>query len=132
MKNLRNYINERLVLSKNRDKQLSNIELDSGQFIMRAGDFYCWYFGIDSFDDITEDDIDNTDPWFMQVEDGVFKTQMEVYDFIKKLVDDDNDYVVAEQNDLGNTIEVMFELGDVEFIHDITEEIPDNIIIRKS
>lgn len=132
MKNLRNYINERLVLSKNRDKQLSNIELDSGQFIMRAGDFYCWYFGIDSFDDITEDDIDNTDPWFMQVEDGVFKTQMEVYDFIKKFVDDDNDYVVAEQNDLGNTIEVMFELGDVEFTHDITEEIPDNIIIRKN
>lgn len=131
MKNLRNYINERLVLSKNRDKQLSNIELDSGQFVMRAGDFYCWYFGIDSFDDITEDDIDNTDPWFMQVEDGVFKTQMEVYDFIKKFVDDDNDYVVAEQNDLGNTIEVMFELGDVEFTHDITEEIPDNIIIRK-
>jgi hypothetical protein len=132
MKNLRNYINERLVLSKNRDKQLSNIELDSGQFIMRAGDFYCWYFGIDSFDDITEDDIDNTDPWFMQVEDGVFKTQMEVYDFIKKFIDDDNDYVVAEQNDLGNTIEVMFELGDVEFAHDITEEIPDNIIIRKN
>lgn len=131
MKNLRNYINERLVLSKNRDKQLSNVELDQGQFIMRAGDFYCWYFGIDSFDDITEDDIDNTDPWFMQVEDGVFKTQMEVYDFIKKFVDDDNDYVVAEQNDLGNTIEVMFELGDVEFAHDITEEIPDNIIIRK-
>lgn len=132
MKNLRNYINERLVLSKNRDKQLSNIELDSGQFIMRAGDFYCWYFGIDNFDDITEDYIDNIDPWFMQVEDGVFKTQMEVYDFIKKFVDDDNDYVVAEQNDLGNTIEVMFELGDVEFIHDITEEIPDNIIIRKN
>ena len=132
MKNLSNYITERLVLSKNRDKQLSNIKLDSGQFIMRAGDFYRWYFGIDNFDDITEDDIDNTDPWFMQVEDGVFKTQMEVYDFIKKFVDDDNDYVVAEQNDLGNTIEVMFELGDVEFIHDITEEIPDNIIIRKS
>lgn len=132
MKNLRNYINERLVLSKNRDNQLSNIKLDSGQFIMRAGDFYRWYFGIDNFDDITEDYIDNIDPWFMQVEDGVFKTQMEVYDFIKKFVDDDNDYVVAEQNDLGNTIEVMFELGDVEFIHDITEEIPDNIIIRKN
>jgi hypothetical protein len=132
MKNLRNYINERLVLSKNRDNQLSNIKLDSGQFIMRAGDFYRWYFGIDNFDDITEDYIDNIDPWFMQVEDGVFKTQMEVYDFIKKFVDDDNDYVVAEQNDLGNTIEVMFELGDVEFTHDITEEIPDNIIIRKN
>ena len=132
MKNLRNYINERLVLSKNRDNQLSHIKLDSGQFIMRAGDFYRWYFGIDNFDDITEDYIDNIDPWFMQVEDGVFKTQMEVYDFIKKFVDDDNDYVVAEQNDLGNTIEVMFELGDVEFTHDITEEIPDNIIIRKS
>ena len=132
MKNLSNYITERLVLSKNGDKHLSNIKLDPGQFIMRAGDFYCWYFGIDSFDDITEDDIDNTDPWFMQVEDGVFKTQMEVYDFIKEFIDDDNDYVVAEQNDLGNTIEVMFELGDVEFTHDITEEIPDNIIIRKS
>jgi hypothetical protein len=132
MKNLRNYINERLVLSKNRDNQLSNIKLDSGQFIMRAGDFYRWYFGIDNFDDITEDYIDNIYPWFMQVEDGVFKTQMEVYDFIKKFVDDDNDYVVAEQNDVGNTIEVMFELGDVEFTHDITEEIPDNIIIRKN
>jgi hypothetical protein len=99
---------------------------------MRAGDFYCWYFGIDNFDDITEDDIDNTDPWFTQVEDEVFKSQTEVYDFIKEFINDDNDYVVAVQNDLGNTIEVIFELGDVEFTHDITEEIPDNIIIRKN
>lgn len=132
MKNLSNYINERLVLSKNGDKHLSNVKLNPGQFIMRASDFYCWYFGIDSFDDITEDDINNTDPWFTQVEDELFKTQTEVYDFIKEFVDDDNDYVVAEQNDLGNTIEVTFELGDVEFIHDITEEIPNDIIIRKN
>lgn len=131
MKNLSNYINERLIISKTGDKHLSNVKLKPGQFIMRAGDFYRWFFDKDNFDDITEDDIDNYDPWFTQVEDNVFNTQMEVYNFVKEFIDDDNDYVVANQDDLDNTIEVSFELGDVEFVHDISEEIPDNIIMRK-
>lgn len=131
MKNLSNYINERLVLSKTSDKTLSNVKLKQNECVIRVGDFYCWWFGVDKFDDITKDTIDWSGPWFEQVENGSFKNQYDVYDFIKDFVDDDNDYAVASQDDLNNTVEVSFELGDVEFVHDCTDFISDDIIIRK-
>lgn len=131
MKNLSNYINERLVLSKTPDYTLSKIKLKNGQFIMRVGDFYCWYFGVDSFDDITQDMVDNSDPWFEQVDNGSFKNQYDVYDFLSDFVWDKEDYVVAEQEELPNVYNISFTLDDVYFTHDCTEPIPDDIIIRK-
>lgn len=131
MLKLNDYINERLILSKTPDHTLSKVHLKPGQFVMRVGDFYCWWFGVDSFDDITKDEIDANDPWFEQVENGSFENQYDVYDFIKDFVDDDEDYVVAYQNDVGNCIDVGFELDGIHFGHDCTNFIPDDIIIRK-
>ena len=134
MKNLSNYINERLVLAKDGDKTLSKAKLKRNECVIRVSDFYCWYFGVDSFDDIklTQDMIDDYDPWFEQEEDGSFKNQYEVYDFIKDFVDDGEDYVIARQKDLGNCINVSFKLDGINFEHDCEDFIPDNIIIRKN
>ena len=131
MKNLSNYINERLVLSKNNDRTLSKVKLKQNECIIRVSDFYCWYIGIDNFDDITKDIIDDIDIWFAQVENGSFENQYDVYDFIKDFADDDEDYVVACQNDIGNCIDIEFELDGIHFGHDCTDFIPDDIIIRK-
>lgn len=131
MKNLSNYINERLVLSKTPDYTLSKIKLKNDQFIMRVGDFYCWYFGVDKFDDITQDMVDTSDPWFEQVDNGSFKNQYDVYDFLSDFVWDKKDYVVAEQKELPNVYDISFTLDGIYFTHDCTDPIPDDIIIRK-
>lgn len=131
MKNLSNYINERLVLSKNGDRTLSKVKLKQNECVIRVGDFYCWWFGVDSFDDITKDDVDANDPWFEQVESGSFENQYDVYDFLSDRAWDEKDYVVAYQNDVGNCIDIGFELDGIHFGHDCTDFIPDDIIIRK-
>ena len=131
MKNLSNYINERLILSKTPDHTLSKVHLKPGQFVMRVGDFYCWYFGVDNFDDITQDMVDNSDPWFEQVDNGSFKNQYDVYEFLSDFVWDKMDYVIAEQEELPNTYNISFKLDGVYFSHDCTEPVSDDIIIRK-
>lgn len=131
MKNLSNYITERLVISKTADHTLSKVHLKPGQFVMRVGDFYCWWFGVDSFDDITQDMVDVNDPWYEQVETGSFENQYDVYDFLSDRIWDERDYVVAEQEELPNVYNISFTLGGVYFTHDCTEPISDDIIIRK-
>lgn len=132
MKNLNNYIHERLVLAKDGDKTLSKVKLKRNESVIRVGDFYCWYFGVDSFNDITHNMIDDYDPWFEQEENSSFKNQYDVYDFIKDFVNDGKDYVVARQKDLKNCIAVSFELDGIYFEHDCDDFISDNIIIRKN
>lgn len=131
MKNLNNYIHERLVLAKDGDKTLSKVKLKRNECVIRVGDFYCWYFDVKSFDDITQDMVDEYDPWFEQVDNGSFKNQYDVYEFLCDFVWDENDYVVARQKDLDNCVDISFELNGIYFGHDCDDFIPDNIIIRK-
>ena len=132
MKNLSNYINERLVLSKDNDNTLSRVNLEPGQFIMRVSDFYAWYCRKRSFDDISIKFIEDHNIWADLVDNGTFKNIQEVRDFIKDFADDDEDYVVAEQEELPNVYEINFELDDVRFSEDCTDPVPDSIIIRKN
>ena len=87
MKNLSNYINERLVLSKDNDNTLSRVNLEPGQFIMRVSDFYAWYCRKRSFDDISIKFIEDHNIWADLVDNGTFKNIQEVRDFIKDFAD---------------------------------------------
>lgn len=132
MKNLSNYINERLVLSKDKDNTLSKVHLKPGQFIVRVSDFYAWYCRKRSFDDISIKFIEDHNIWADLVDNGMFETQQEVRDFIKEFADDDEDYVVAEQEELPNVYEINFELDGVIFSEDCTDAVPNTIIKRKA
>ena len=91
------YINERLVLSKTRANidDLSDIDLNSHQCIIRLGDFYCWYWGVARFQDLKKNNLSDFEYCCGNMK-GEFKgSPEELIDYLFKFVKNEEDYAIC-------------------------------------
>ena len=131
MINLRTYINERLILSKNKASidDLSDIDLNNNQCIIRLGDFYCWYWGVSRFQDLKKD-LGNFEYCCGNMA-GEFKgSAEELIDYLFKFIKNEEDYAVCTIISSPGEWEFEITFKDIEFNETSIDPLPKSVIHR--
>ena len=131
MINLRTYINERLVLSKSKPSidDLSYIDLNSHQCIIRLGEFYRWYWGVATFKDLKKD-LGNFE-YSCGNGKGEFKgSPEELIDYLFNFVKNGEDYAVCTIIPDHGHWEFEITFKDIEFDETSVDPLPKKVIHR--
>lgn len=125
------YINERLVLSKNKPSidDLSDIDLKNNQCIIRLGEFYCWYWGVSRFQDLKKD-LGNFE-YCCGNKPGEFNgSPEELIDYLFKFVKNEEDYALCTiiTSPADWEFEIVFK--DIEFNETSIDPLPKKVIHR--
>lgn len=131
MINLRTYINERLVLSKTKASidDLSDIDLNNNQCIIRLGEFYKWYWGVPTFLSLKKD-LGNFEYCCGNMK-GEFKgSPEELIDYLFNFVKNEEDYAVCTiiSSPADWEFEIVFK--DIEFNETSIDPLPKKVIHR--
>lgn len=125
------YINERLVLSKNKPSidDLSDIDLKNNQCIIRLGEFYCWYWGVSRFQDLKKD-LGNFEYCCGNMK-GEFKgSPEELIDYLFKFVKNEEDYAICTIIPSPADWEFEITFKDIEFNETSIDPLPKKVIHR--
>lgn len=131
MINLRTYINERLVLSKNKPSidDLSDIDLNNNQCIIRLGEFYKWYWGAPTFLSLKKD-LGNFEYCCGNMK-GEFKgSPEELIDYLFKFVKNEEDYALCTIITSPGEWEFEIDFKDIEFAETSIDPLPKSVIHR--
>lgn len=132
MINLKTYINERLVLSKTKASidDLSDIDLNSHQCIIRLGDFYCWYWGVSRFQDLKKNNLSDFEYCCGNMK-GEFKgSPEELIDYLFKFVKAEEDYAVCTIISSPGEWEFEIDFKDIAFDETSVDPLPKRVIHR--
>lgn len=132
MINLITYINERLVLSKNKPNidDLSDIDLNSNQCIIRLGDFYCWYWGVPTFLSLKKNNLSDFEYCCGNMK-GEFKgSPEELIDYLFKFVKNEEDYALCTIISSPADWEFEIDFKDIEFAETSIDALPKSVIHR--
>ena len=132
MKNLSNYINERLVLSKTKPNidDLSDIDLNSNQCIIRLGEFYRWYWGVSTFLSLKKNNLSDFEYCCGNMK-GEFKgSPEELIDYLFKFVKAEEDYAVCTIISSPGGWEFEIDFKDIAFDETSVDPLPKRVIHR--
>lgn len=132
MINLITYINERLILSKTKHSidDLSDIDLNSNQCIIRLGDFYCWYWGVARFQDLKKNNLSDFEYCCGNMKGEFNGSPEELIDYLFKFVKNEEDYAICTI--IPDTHDWEFEITfkDIEFDETSVDPLPKSVIHR--
>lgn len=131
MINLRTYINERLVLSKTKlgVDDLSNIDLNNNQCIIRLGEFYKWYWGVATFKDLKKD-LGNFEYCCGNMKGEFNGSPEELIDYLFKFVKNKEDYAICTIIPSSGDWEFEIVFKDIEFNETSIDPLPKKVIHR--
>lgn len=132
MINLRTYINERLILSKNKVSinDLSDINLNSNQCIIRLGEFYRWYWGVSTFLSLKKNNLSDFGYCCGNMP-GEFKgSPEELIDYLFKFVKNEEDYALCTIISSPADWEFEIDFKDIEFCETSIDPLPKSVIHR--
>ena len=132
MINLRTYINERLILSKNKTSidDLSDINLNSNQCIIRLGEFYRWYWGVPTFLSLKKNNLSDFEYCCGNMK-GEFKgSPEELIDYLFNFVKNEEDYAVCTIISSPGDWEFEIVFKDIEFNETSIDPLPKSVIHR--
>lgn len=131
MINLRTYITERLVLSKTKlgVDDLSNIDLNNNQCIIRLGEFYKWYWGVATFKDLKKD-LGNFEYCCGNMKGEFNGSPEELIDYLFKFVKNKEDYAICTIITKSGDWEFEIVFKDIEFNETSVDPLPKKVIHR--
>lgn len=132
MKNLSNYITERLVISKTKNAidDLSDVDLGSYQCIIRLGEFYRWYWGVATFKDLKKNNLTDFEYCCGNMK-GEFKgSPEELIDYLFKFVKSGEDYAVCTIIPSPHDWEFEIHFKGIEFNETSVDPLPKAVIHR--
>ena len=132
MINLRTYINERLILSKTKPNidDLSDIDLNSHQCIIRLGEFYRWYWGVPTFLSLKKNNLDDFKYCCGNMNGEFNGSPEELIDYLFKFVKNGEDYAICTIISSPGEWEFEITFKDIEFDETSVDPLPKSVIHR--